>query len=172
MAGNPGEVVMIDSEAFMGIRERAAVIVVRTTQDLRHQEHLVSLESSNVDPFKIRGKLRVAEHPLIEVVYDSAHGRTPANGVVVADRSSNGLITHFVEDPSEKRTVAEKLHTTYRPPMESAERSISAPERFAPSHRTQRAQRAWHRVSGWPQALYGHADHDREYNQAGADRGR
>ena len=129
MAGHRGEVFTVDAEAFVGLRERAAVVPSWATQHLRHQKHLVSLESSYVDPFEVRCKLRVGENPHIEVVvYDSAHGRAPANGVVIADRSASRLVTHFVIDPSETRTVAEKLHTTYRPAMESVERSIPPSE--------------------------------------------
>ena len=41
-------------------------------------------------------KLRVAENPLIKIVHDSAHGRPPANHVVVADGPASCLVTHGV----------------------------------------------------------------------------
>ena len=96
MADDRGEVVMVDPEAVMGLVERATVVPVRAAEHLRHQEHLVALESRDVDPFEVRRKLRVAENPLVEVVYDSAHGRPAADGVVVADRTASRLVTHGV----------------------------------------------------------------------------
>jgi hypothetical protein len=94
MAGDGGEVVMVDPETVMGLGERATLVAIGAAEDLRHQEHLVALESSHVDLFKVRRKLRVSKNPHVEIVHDSAHGRPPAYGVVVTDRSSNRLISH------------------------------------------------------------------------------
>jgi hypothetical protein len=40
---------------------------------------LVALESRKVDPFEVLGKLGIAHNPLIEIVHDSAYGRSAAN---------------------------------------------------------------------------------------------
>jgi hypothetical protein len=39
----------------------------------------VALESRKVDPFEVRGKLGIAQNPLIKIVHDSACGRSAAN---------------------------------------------------------------------------------------------
>ena len=51
MAGHRGEVFTVDAEAFVGLRERAAVVLAEYPAPAS-QKHLVSLESSYVDPSK------------------------------------------------------------------------------------------------------------------------
>ena len=83
MAGDGGEIIMANSEAGVGLVKRASVVVCRAAEHLRYQEHLVALKSRKVDPFEVRGKLRIAQNALIKIVHDSAYGRSSATDVVV-----------------------------------------------------------------------------------------
>jgi hypothetical protein len=79
MAGDGGEVIMANSEAGVGLVKRASVVVCRAAEHLRYQQHLVALESRNIDPFEVPGKLGIAQNPLIKIVHDSAYGKSAAN---------------------------------------------------------------------------------------------
>jgi hypothetical protein len=54
----------------------------------------VALKAGKVDPFELRGKLRIAQNALIKIVHDSAYGRSPANDVVVTQAPASRLVTH------------------------------------------------------------------------------
>src|SRR5215213_284853 len=95
MAHDHGEVVVVDPKAGVRLAEGATGVRLRSPKHLTHHEHLMTLDSSEIDPFEIRRKLWVAENPVVKVVHDSAHGRPAANGVVVADGPSR-LVAHGV----------------------------------------------------------------------------
>src|ERR687897_1936362 len=125
MADDCGEVVVVDSKAGVRLAEGATGVRLRAPEHLTHHEHLVTLDSSEIDPFEIRCKLWVAENPVVKIVDDSAHGRPAANGFVVADGPSH-LVTHWRAGPSLNRMVETSLLTMYRPHRESVRATSSA----------------------------------------------
>ena len=78
----------------MSFAKRATVVVRRSAEHLRYQQSLVTLESRHIDALEVRRKLRVAENPLVKVVYDSTYSRPTANSVVVADGPASRLFSH------------------------------------------------------------------------------
>jgi hypothetical protein len=88
------EVIAVDSKPGVSFIERATVVVRRSAEHLRYQQSLVTLEPRHVDALEVRRKLRVAEHPLVKIVYDSTYGRPTANSVIVADGPASRLFSH------------------------------------------------------------------------------
>jgi hypothetical protein len=94
MTNHGVEVITVDSKPSVSFIERATVVIRRSAEHLRHQQSLVTLEPRHVDALEVRRKLRVAENPLVKVVYHSTYSRPTANGVVVADGPASRLFSH------------------------------------------------------------------------------
>src|SRR5215213_9904847 len=134
MAHDHGEVVVVDPKAGVRLAEGATGVRLRPPEHLTHHEHLMTLDSSEIDPFEIRRKLWVIENPVVKVVHDSAHGRPAANGVIVADGPSR-LVAHGVLVLPMNRMVETSLLTMYGPHRESVRATSSA--------RARRISRRW-----------------------------